>query len=446
LVLKRGDVYRTGPQLAGSERNVRTEYDVSAGILALGWVCAAITGLGLIYTLLAGIAVKWFFSRPASPAATCLPVTILKPLHGDEPGLLACLEGFCTQDYPAPVQIVFGVREACDPAAGIVRQLIERHPESDIQLVVSDRTYGSNLKISNLINMERLARHPIIVIADSDISVAPDYLRVLNAALAEPGIGFVTCAYVGVPTGSTWSRLAAMAMDYHLLPSVAFGLWIGWAKPCFGPTIALRRTVFDEMGGFMRFADQLADDFELGRAIRELGYGFSVPPIAIGHGCPERRGLEVARHELRWARTLRLIDPLSYTGSVILHPLPFALASVALLGGSLWSWTMLALVCGARMFVMWRIDRFAGGAGGVWGLWPARDLLSAAIHLFAFLGKTVTWRGRTFRIDKAGRLIPYPTRLSEARQTPLPPAVGLTSLPPAQPIDTPAPPLLGVAR
>jgi len=424
---------------------------VSVAILAVGWVFAVIAWLGAIYTILAGVAVKWFFARPPAPPTECPPVTILTPLHGDEPGLAGCLESLCTQDYPTPVQIVFGVRDESDPAAAIVRQLIGKHPALDIQLVVSDRTYGSNRKISNLINMARLARHPIIVMADSDISVAPDYLRVLTAALAPQNIGFVTCAYVGVPTGSTWSRFAAMAMNYHLLPSVAFGLWIGWAKPCFGPTIALRRTVFDEMGGFIRFADQLADDFEIGRAIRDLGYDFAVPPITIGHGCPERTGLQVGSHELRWARTLRLIDPLSYAGSVILHPLPFALASLALLRGTLWSVLALAIVCSARMFVMWRIDRFAGGARGIWWLWPARDLLSAAIYLFAFLGKTVTWRGRTFRIDKAGRLIPHPTGShptgeGEVPDTSLGPIVGPISGPSGHPIANPAPTLLGIAR
>jgi ceramide glucosyltransferase len=419
---------------------------VSAAILAVGWVFAAIAWLGVIYTVLSGLAVRWFFARPASPPTPCLPVTILKPLHGDEPGLADSLEGFCTQDYPAPVQIVFGVRDATDPAAAVVRQLIGRHPELDIQLVVSDRTYGSNRKISNLINMESLVRHPIIVIADSDISVAPDYLRGLNAALAPPGIGFVTCAYVGVPRGSTWSRFAAMAMNYHWLPSVAFGLRIGLAKPCFGPTIALRRTVFDEIGGFIRFADHLADDFEIGRAIRDLGYDFAVPPITIGHACPEQSGLEVGSHELRWARTLRLIDPLSYAGSVILHPLPFALLSVVLLRGAPGSLVVLALVCGARMFVMSQVDRFAGGVRGLWGLWPARDLLSAAIYLFAFLGKTVRWRGRTFRIDKAGRLIPHPPTAGEVAEPSSGPGVGSTSAPSGQPITKPAPTLLGIAR
>jgi ceramide glucosyltransferase len=418
---------------------------VSAAISALGWVFAIIACLGLVYTVLAGVAVKWFFARPASPSAACPPVTILKPLHGDEPGLSACLEGFCTQTYPAPVQIVFGVREASDPAVAIVRQLIAKHPALDIDLVVSDSTYGANLKISNLINMERRIRHPIVVIADSDISVAPDYLRGLTDALAPPHVGFVTCAYVGVPTGSTWSQFAAMGMNYHLLPSIAFGLWVGLAKPCFGPTIALRKSVFDDIGGFMRFADHLADDFEIGRAIRDLGYDFVVPPIAIGHGCPERSALDVARHELRWARTLRLIDPISYAGSVILHPLPFAAASAALFGGAPASLALLALVCSARMFVMWRIDRFAGGPRGDWRLWPARDLVAAAVYLFAFLGKTVTWRGRAFRIEKTGRLIPQAPIARELAETSGGPAIGLTPTPPAHPIETAAPTILGVA-
>jgi ceramide glucosyltransferase len=122
------------------------------------------------------------------------------------------------------------------------------------------------------------------------------------------------------------------------------------------------------------------------------------------------------------------------------------LASVVLFQGAVWSWATLALVCGARMFVMGRIDRFAGGDRGLWWLWPARDLLSAAIYLFAFLGKTVTWRGRTFRIDKAGRLIPHPPGKSELTETALGPVVGPTSAPAGHAIATPARPLLGIAR
>ncbi|MGC1303572.1 MAG: bacteriohopanetetrol glucosamine biosynthesis glycosyltransferase HpnI, partial [Caulobacteraceae bacterium] len=283
---------------------------MSEVVAAIGWAMFAFASLGVVYTVVTGLAVDWFLSRPTPSATEFPPVTILKPLHGDEPGLRACLEGFCTQDYPGPVQIIFGVRDSFDPAIRIVRDLARDHPGLDIELVIDDRLYGTNLKISNLINMDRQVKHPIVVLADSDVSVSRDYLRCLVGALADPQIGFATCAFVGVPTGNLWSRLSAMAINHHFLPSVAFGIRLGWAKPCFGPTVAFRKAVFAEAGGFARFADHLADDFEIGRAIRELGYGFAVPPLLIGHGCPERNGRSVVSHELRWARTIRLIDPL----------------------------------------------------------------------------------------------------------------------------------------
>ena len=48
-------------------------------------------------------------------------VTILKPLHFDGPELFGALESFLAQDYGAPVQIVFGVQDADDPATACTR-------------------------------------------------------------------------------------------------------------------------------------------------------------------------------------------------------------------------------------------------------------------------------------------------------------------------------------
>jgi ceramide glucosyltransferase len=380
---------------------------VSEALAVLGWVLFALAAIGALYTLTTGFALRWFLGRPAPSATEFPPVTILKPLHGDEPGLRACLEGFCRQDYPGPVQIVFGVRDSHDAAIPVVRALMAADPELDIELVVDGRVYGANLKISNLINMDRAAKHPVVVLADSDVSVTPDYLRCLTGALADPEVGFATCAFVGVPTGNLWSRLSAMAINHHFLPSIAFGMWIKLAKPCFGPTVAFRREVFDLVGGFPRFADHLADDFEIGRAIRELGYGFSVPSLLIGHGCPETSGRAVVSHELRWARTIRLCDPASYAGSVICHPLPWAILAMLVLGGSPASLALLAVVIGARLFVAGEVGRLAGADMTTWWLSPVRDLLSGGVHVAGFLTRTVTWRGRRFHVGRDGVLRPY---------------------------------------
>src|SRR5690349_12488155 len=170
---------------------------------------------GSLYLLFAANAVTRFSerSRPRmAPDAAAAPVTVLKPLHGLDPGLYENLLSFCDQDYPGAVQIVCGVRDPGDPAIGAVERLRAARPEADIALVVDPRVYGTNYKISNLENMTEgaPAKHDVLVIADSDMRVAPDYLAEVTAPLADPAVGLVTCLYKGQPAdGSAWSRLGA---------------------------------------------------------------------------------------------------------------------------------------------------------------------------------------------------------------------------------------------
>ena len=378
-------------------------------VAAIGWALLALATLGALYTLASALALGWFAGRPQPTAEVYPAVTILKPLHGDEPGLHAALGGFCRQDYPGPIQIVFGVREAFDPAVAVVRALMREHPDLDARLVIDPRVWGTNLKISNLINMETAIAHPVVVLADSDVSVRPDYVRRLVAALADPKVGYATCAFIGVATGNLWSRVSAMDINHHFLPSIALALRLKLAKPCFGPTVAFSRRTLDRIGGFGRFADRLADDFEIGRAIRELGYSFAVPTMLIGHGCPEVSGRGVVSHELRWARTIKLIDPVGYLCSGVCHPLPFALGGLLALQAPPAAWAVLGLVIAARLGVVVQVARLAGADAGVWWLSCLRDLLSASIYLWSFTVRTVEWRGRRFTVERDGALAPAPT-------------------------------------
>ena len=373
----------------------------------LGWIFLAAALAGGLYACVAGWLVGRMFRRPPPPAAALPAVTVLKPLHGAEPGLRCHLESFCAQSYPAPVQIVFGVQDPFDPAIEVVRALQADHPELDIELVIDRRLYGSNRKVSNLVKMERLIHHPLVVLADSDIGVPPDYLRRLAAALAAPGVGFVTCPYVGKPTGNGWSQLAAMAINYHFLPSVALGVCLKLASPCFGSTIALRRSTLDEIGGFMPLANVLADDFEIGRSIRAKGYGFALLPLVTTHACPEMELREVVAHELRWARTIRGIDPAGFFGSGVSHALPIGLIATVLLHFSPVALAALAFTAASRLYLMREVDLATGATAGARWMTLGRDLLSFTIFLGALLVNSVSWQGRRFRIDASGVLSPY---------------------------------------
>ena len=144
----------------------------------------------------------------ALPAATT-GVTVLKPLYGDEPRLYDNLSTVLAQDYRGPTEVIFGVASTADPAAAVANALIAAYPDRRLRLVVDARRHGRNGKVSNLINMVQHATEPVIVLADSDMSVGPDYLGRVVAALAEPGVGAVTCLYRGLSLPNLWSRLAA---------------------------------------------------------------------------------------------------------------------------------------------------------------------------------------------------------------------------------------------
>lgn len=373
-------------------------------IPVLGWLFAAMAVVGCIYAITAAFLAARHLGRPASATLLFSPVSLIKPLHGVFPGMAAVLEGFCDQDYPAPVQIVFGVQDPADPAIEVVEALRTRRPDIDIELVINATQYGTNRKISNLINIAAQARHPLLVHSDADIAVTPDYLRRVAAALTIEGVGAVTCLYVGAEDGSPWSRLGAMALNYGFLPNAVLGKVLGLAQPCFGSTIAMTSTTLARIGGFQAFANHLADDYEIGRAVRALGLTIAIPPMVVSHLCVEASGGHLLDHELRWGRTVRQVDPAGYAGSLITYPFALALITGALLGFSLPSLALIFTALGVRFACKVCIDRATSARAGRWWLIPARDLLSFGVFIASFTVNNVGWQGRRFRVGRDGVL------------------------------------------
>jgi ceramide glucosyltransferase len=363
--------------------------------------------LGCVYALGAAYAVRRFAADSSCEAPTSFPgVTILKPLHGAEPNLYANLARFCVQDYPGPVQIVFGVSDGADPAAAVVREIVAAFPDRDLKLVVNSRRHGSNRKISNLINMAAEASHDVFVMSDSDIVVDADYLKSVTAGLQQPGVGVVTCLYRGEATRGIWAKLGAAGIDYHFLPSVLVGLMLRLTAPCFGSTIAIRRETLAAVGGLEAVADQLADDYELGAAVRRAGLSIVMPAYVVGHDCVQNSAAELVRQELRWARTIRAVDPAGFAGTVVTHALPLALLGL-LLGGM----TPLALlVPGAlacRALLQMELDRTFRLREGFCWRGPFRDLLSFAVFVTSFFGRNVHWRGHRYGVQADNTLAYY---------------------------------------
>ncbi len=369
-----------------------------------GWGVTAIALVSAAYAVGAVfLAGSLRAARQRSPAKYP-PVTLLKPLHFDEPRLRQNLESFCTQDYPAPIQIVFGIQDPLDPAARIVADLKRDHPGLDIELVIDTRIYGTNRKVSNLINLVERAKYDVLVQSDSDIAVAPLYLRTVVASLEQANGGAVTCLYTGAALPNLWSRLIAMGINYQFIPNVLVGTALGLATPCFGSTIALRKGLLRRIGGMEAFSNLLADDYEIGRAVRQSGNRMTVAPVVVSHTCAEQTGHDLIMHELRWARTIRMLNTQGHWGSVITHALPLALIGLLLSGFTLFGGAVLAATLAARLAVKWRLDRVLGVSAGPAWLLPLRDVLSFGIFLGSLFGGNIRWRGARFLVAPDGVL------------------------------------------
>lgn len=371
-----------------------------SGLKDLAEACAA---LGCLYLALAIVIVFRFKKSNAHRGASFEPVSILKPLYGDEPELAACLVSFCSQDYPAPVQIIFGLQDAKDPALAVARNIQAAFPRRAIEIKLDATSHGSNAKVSNLVNIAEGAKQDIFVIADSDICVRPNYLRNVVSELGRPGVGAVTLLYHGAATSPVWSKLSALAINAHFLPNVVAGMGLGLARPCFGSTIALRRETLDSIGGLKAFADRLADDYAIGEAVRSVGYKVSICSFSVAHVCHEESGWELLMHQIRWARTIKSIDLTGYIGSFVAHPFPFALIGLA--AGSDDCFVLAGAAVACRLILCKAVELTFGLERQRYWLLPICDVLSFWVYIWSFFGDAVNWKSENYTVMPDGTLV-----------------------------------------
>jgi ceramide glucosyltransferase len=356
---------------------------------------AGIACAGVAQALLGAGAVRRFAtaSKTVTNDALLPPVTVLKPLHGADAGLEQALESFFVLDYPA-LQLVFGVQRRDDPAIAVVRKLVQRYPDVDAVLVCDPRTHGANRKICNLINMFPSAAHDVLLISDSDMHVAPDYLRHVVTALAAPGVGLVTTIYTGLPAARGLTAQLGAAYITQIFASGALMARSLGRRDCMGATMCLTRETLLRIGGLPALSPYVADDGVLGRKVRGLGLSValaaSVPATTVSEtGLPA-----LFSHELRWARTIRAMAPFGFILSAIQFPVVWALLAAAMAHFQPWTLALLALTCVARAVSGRAIENALGVKPTAMFLAPPRDLLSMAVMAVAFCGEKVAWQGQ----------------------------------------------------
>lgn len=340
---------------------------------------------------------------PFTPA-----VSILKPLRGTDPHIYECFRSHCLQDYPK-FEIIFGVDDPQDPVVADVERLQREFPNVSIQLVVCSQYLGPNTKVSNLIQMELLARSSYLLVNDSDIHVPADYLARVMSYFRDTRIGLVTSFYRGVPGLTLGSRLEALGISGEFMAGVLAARQIeGGMHFALGSTLAVSREALASIGGFASLLEYLADDFELGYRVARAGHQVVLADMVVETYVPDYTFATFLEHQMRWGRSTRDSRRWGYLGLIFTFGFFWAILAVILSRGAPWSWGLL----GAGFFLR-LITALVVGVGVlhdsqiVRDLWlvPVRELISVGVWVGSFFGHTITWRGKKFQVRNK-RLVP----------------------------------------
>jgi ceramide glucosyltransferase len=366
---------------------------VKSGLAAGPAVAAA-----AYYALAVVGALKWLAQRRQS-GGFAPPVSILKPIRGRDPEFYEAIRSHATQDYPE-FEILFGLSDPHDPAVKDIVRLQIEFPDIPIS-VFPVTTDAPNTKAGVLIELARRARHPVLLVNDSDIRVEPGYLRAVTAPLADTRIGLVTCLYRATAT-SIAARAEALGIATEFAPSVLVARLLGVAEFALGSTMVFRRTELDQVGGFEAVADYLADDYQLGRRMNELGRRIEFAPVVVETGLGGGSWVDVWRHQVRWSRTIRVSRTSGYYGYVVTHATLWALIAAA--AGQWWAAALaLGVRIAAGVLVGGAVLRSPGIASDCWMI-PFRDLFGFAVWLAGLFGNEVLWRGKKLVLHPDGRI------------------------------------------
>jgi ceramide glucosyltransferase len=363
------------------------------------WLAIPAIAATVYYLLVIIAAARWRPARSAPAARSCEPLSILKPVHGRDPRFYEAILSHAAQDYPE-FEILFGVNTPHDPALQDIERLRREFPGRRIEVAIIPTT-APNAKVGVLAELARRARHSVLLVNDSDIVVEPGYLRAVTAPLADPGVGMVTCLY-RAGAGSWASRFEALGIATEFAPSVMVARLLGVVDFALGSTMVFRTGALERIGGFAAIDNYLADDYQLGRRIAQLGYRIEFAPVVVETDLGGGSWAQTWRHQLRWSRTIRVSRSSGYYGYVVTHATLWGLVALAA-----HQWLAGAAALAIRILAgVWVGAGTLGDRKVMRNFWliPLRDLFGFAVWAAGIFGDTVQWRDRKLKLRPDGRI------------------------------------------
>ena len=359
------------------------------------WLVGALCGAAAAYQILAIVAAFRHLGR-RDPACTRFPgISVLKPVRGRDSRFFEAIRSHALLRYPE-FELLFGVRDHGDAALADIDRLRSEFPRVAIRVVFAT-TPAPNGKVGVLHDLALEAKHPVFVVNDSDILVQPDYLQQVIAPLEDPHVGLVTCLYRAT-ADSAAARWEALGIATDFAPSALVAPLVGVKEFGLGSTLAFRAADLQRLGGFGAVADYIADDYQIGKRISQLGLRVWLSRTVVQTHLGAGSWADVWAHQLRWARTIRLSRG-AYLG------LPISNATLwALLAGGLGMFPLAATLLLLRVTSGLLTAKAVLADKQAFFLMPFRDLWGFAVWCAALRGKNVIWRDQKLLLDAQGRI------------------------------------------
>ena len=376
--------------------------------MVLKWILGLLAALSVCLTLWQWLVARQFplhrrFAKPQSFPG----VTLLKPLKGREQPTEACLRSWLVQDYPGPVQLLLAVASQQDPVCELVKRLLQEFPKADAQLIVCGPLTGTNLKVSKLMQLEPLSKHELLVVSDADVKVSPDFLSNVVVPLEDPQAGLVNCFYELANPTTLAMNWEAVAINADFWSQVLQSQSLKPLDFALGAVMATRKQLLAKIGGFAGLANCLADDYQLGKRIAGLGSEIVLCSVVVECWSEPMTWKAVWKHQLRWARTIRVCQSLPYFFSILsnatLWPVLFLCVShgrpeLIFVLSCLLVRVTTALNLQARL-TQKPVQLLEAP------IVLAKDILQTAIWFLAFMGNRIEWRGEKMRLRPDGTLV-----------------------------------------
>lgn len=338
------------------------------------------------------------------------PVSVLKPVHGNEARLKENIESFFRQDYPE-YEILFAADQADDAALPVIREICARYPHIPSRIMITGPPPWPNAQNYCFHRMTEVAAHDILVTSDSDVEVEPNYLRDVVPPLLDPQVGAVTCVFRGKSAGGFWAYLDAIGQTVEFTAGVLVSNLMEATKFGLGPTIALRKDSIGRIGGYAAVREYLSNDFVVGNFIHKAGFRVMLSSHVVDHVSPRMSFRRMWERQLRWAAGTRYSRPKGHAGTGLTFAVPYGIL------GLLAAWPLGYPLLGVALFAASLANRMAQcWIVGWWGardpvarrtalFYPLRDLHGFIVWCASYLSKRMLWRDNRYELLKGGRLV-----------------------------------------